>query len=120
MSNNQLIRDYLAVAIPGRLDFDALRSFLADDVRVDDPLMPIEGADSFVDALRQTPTDGGMSSTVQDVVGDGDVVAARVLFEAGPMSVQFSQWFWLDEGAITRIEVVYDPRPFLAMAPPSA
>ena len=31
------------------------------------------------------------------------------------MSVQFCQWFWLVEGKIARIQVVYDPRPFLEM-----
>ncbi|MDH3680166.1 MAG: nuclear transport factor 2 family protein [Acidimicrobiia bacterium] len=118
MSNNRLVRDYLAVATPGQLDLDAIRSFLADDVQIEDPLMSISGADGFIEALRSTGTEsgGGMRSTVQDVVGDGDVVAARVLFEMGPMTVQFSQWFWITDGKIARVQVIYDPRAFLERA----
>lgn len=54
-----------------------------------------------------------MRATVQDVVGDDAVVAARVLFEMAGMSVQFSQWFWILDGKISRVQVVYDPRSFL-------
>ncbi|MEM9565960.1 MAG: nuclear transport factor 2 family protein [Actinomycetota bacterium] len=116
MDNTQLIRDYLAVAVPGQLQLDRLRAFLADDVVIDDPLMSIEGADAFVAALEATPSGGDMTSTVQDVVAGGDLVAARVHFRAGELAVQFSQWFWIADGRITRIQVIYDPRPFLAAA----
>ena len=113
MDNTELVHQYLQVATPGRLELDRLRGFLADDVEIDDPLMPIRGADAFVAALAGTGSGEGMTSTVQDVVGHGDVVAARILFEAGPMTVQFCQWFWIADGRIGRIQVVYDPRPFL-------
>lgn len=116
MDNTQLVRDYLDVAIPGQLQLDELRSFLADDVTIDDPLMAIEGADAFVAALEATPSGGDMGAAVQEVIGDGDVVAARVLFQAGDLRVQFSQWFWVTDGRIERIQVIYDPRPFLAAA----
>lgn len=115
-SNRELIRRYLEVATPGSLDPDRIREFLADDVVIDDPLMAISGADAFTDALRQVPNDETMGSTVQHIVADDDLVAARVLFTAGEMEVQFAQWFWLDGDRITRIEVVYDPRPFLGAA----
>ena len=113
MSNTQFVRDYLDVATPGRLQLDRIREFLADDVKIEDPLMAIDGADAFIQALEQTPSGEGMTSTVQDVVGDGDVVAARVRFEMMGASVQFCQWFWLSDSKISRIQVVYDPRPFL-------
>ncbi len=116
MDTNELVRNYLAVAVPGRLKLDELRSFLAEDVTIDDPLMAIEGADAFVAALETTPSGGDMGATVQEVVGDDDVVAARVLFTAGDLTVQFSQWFWVADGLIQRIQVIYDPRPFLAAA----
>ncbi len=112
--STRLVRDYLAVAVPGQLQLDRLRGFLADEVTIDDPLMSIEGADAFVAALEATPTGGDQTSTVQDVVGRDDLVAARVRFEAGGLSVQFSQWFWIADGRIERIQVIYDPRPFLA------
>ena len=31
-------------------------------------------------------------------------------------SVPFSQWFWIEEGKIAKIRVIYDPRPFLELA----
>jgi len=115
MDNTKLVREYLHVATPGQLDIDRLREFLADDVTIDDPLMSIQGADAFIQALEGTPSGGGMTSTVQDVVGDGDLVAARVLFEAMGMAIQFCQWFWIADKKIEKIQVVYDPRPFLEM-----
>ncbi|MEL6983148.1 MAG: nuclear transport factor 2 family protein [Actinomycetota bacterium] len=116
MDNTELVRNYLDVAVPGQLQLDKLRAFLADDVTIDDPLMSIEGADAFVAALEATPTGGDMGATVEEVVGDGEVVAARVLFQAGDLRVQFSQWFWVADGRIERIQVIYDPRAFLAGA----
>lgn len=115
-TNATLIRNYLEVTTPGSLQLDRISSFLADDVTIDDPLMSMSGADAYIAALSQTPTDGGMRSTVQDVVADGDVVAARVLFEAGDLQVQFAQWFWVENDVISKIQVVYDPRPFLGQS----
>ncbi|MCP4958808.1 MAG: nuclear transport factor 2 family protein [Actinomycetia bacterium] len=123
MDNIQLIRDYLGATVPGQIQLDKVREFLADDVKVDDPLMALEGADAFVAALASTQEaappgpEGAMSSTIQEVVGGDDIVAARVLFEVMGMTVQFSQWFWIVDGKISRIQVIYDPRPFLEMAP---
>lgn len=115
-ANQELIRRYLSVASPGSLDPDSVRKFLADDVLIEDTLMPSSGADAFVAALRQVPSGEGMSASVQHVVADDRVGAARVLFQAGEMKVQFSQWFWIEDGKITRIQVIYDPRPFLEAA----
>ena len=112
-ANRSLIERYLQVATPGNLEPDRIRAFLADDVEVDDPLMSVSGADAFIDVLRQVPASPDMGATVQDIVAGTELVAARVLFTAGPMTVQFAQWFWVDEDKITRIEVVYDTRPFL-------
>lgn len=116
MTNTEIIRAYLEVAIPGQLQLDRIREFLADDVKIEDPLMSIDGADEFVGALRALDSGGGMRSTVQDVVGSDDVVSARILFEMAGTTVQFSQWFWLADGKISRVQVIYDPRPFLEMS----
>ena len=115
MDNTDLVREYLHMATPGQLQLDRIREFLADDVKIDDPLMSIEGADAFIAALEGTGSGQGMTSTVQDVVGDGDVVAARILFETMGTAVQFCQWFWISDKKIARVQVVYDPRPFLEM-----
>ncbi len=113
-ANRELVERYLAVATPGNLEPDRIRAFLADDVVIEDALMPTTGADDFVEALRQTPSGGDMTATVSNVVADETVAAARVLFRAGELAVTFSQWFWITNGRISRIEVIYDPRPFLA------
>jgi hypothetical protein len=116
MDSIQFVRDYLDVATPGRVQIAQIRSYLADDVSIEDPMMPIEGADAFIAALGQTGSGEGMRSTVQDVVGSDDVVAARILFEMMGRQIQFCQWFWLSDEKIQRIQVVYDPRPFLEVA----
>lgn len=112
-ANRELVERYLAVATPGSLEPDRIRPFLADDVVIEDALMPNTGADAFVEALRQTPRGGDMSATVTNVIADENVASARVLFRAGELAVTFSQWFWITDGRFSRIEVVYDPRPFL-------
>lgn len=116
-ANRELVYRYLAVATPGNLNPDRIREFLADDVLIEDALMPSTGADAFVEALRQTPSGGDMSATVSNVVADESVAVARVLFRAGEMAATFSQWFWIENGRFSRIEVVYDPRPFLTAQP---
>ncbi len=118
---------YLAATRPDAIDVDAIRSVIADDITVEDPLMSSIGAEAYLTAMSQVAgAGGGASSTVQhllsgtvtgaEVAGEAEVLAARVLFEAPGMSVQFCQWFWVAEGRISRIQVVYDPRTFLAGA----
>ena len=121
MTAIDIVRQYLEVATPGSLDPDRVRPLLADDYSVEDPLMPVSGADAFVDKLRSvagTPGDAG--GTVEAVVGDEGIVCALTRFQAGPTTIWFSQWFWVEDGKIARSRVIYDPRAFLAMRPPEA
>ena len=117
MDDVKLVRNYLEATTPGRIDFDRTRKYLFDDVSVIDPLMSVDGADAFVEQLRkvsETPGGEAMRTVVEAVVGADGVVAALTRFEAGDIRVTFTQWFWVADGKIRRVEVVYDPRSFLA------
>ncbi|MEM9746772.1 MAG: nuclear transport factor 2 family protein [Actinomycetota bacterium] len=115
MTDEELITAYLTATTPGAIDLETTRSLLHDDVVVHDPLMSFEGADAYVEALGQTPR-GEMSSTVEYVLTGDGVAAAKVLFEAPGLTVDFAQWLWFDHGRSRRIQVIYDPRPFLEAA----
>lgn len=121
MSDAQnLVRDFIRAISPADPQPDRIRELLAPDAQFVDSLMPpMESAEAFIAAITQAVAGGGppITSTVQDVVGDGDLVAARVLVEVAGTAIPYAQWFWLDGDRITRVEVVYDPRPYLAMAP---
>lgn len=117
MNPIELVRGYLDAATPGNIQFDKVRTYLADDYRVKDPLMTVQGADAFVEQLRQVSQGGGpeMRTTVEAVVGADDIVVALTRFEMGPVKVTFSQWFWVKGDKIQHSEVIYDPRPFLEL-----
>lgn len=114
MTNQQLIRDYLEVASPSDPQPDRVRSFLADDFTMTDPLMSAESADDFVEQLRALGASPGVETHVDAVVGEGDLVAALTRMEMGEVSVTFAIWYWIEDGVIIRQLTVYDPRPFLA------
>lgn len=116
-STTDLVHRYLAAINPMAPDTEQLAAVLAGDVVIDDVLMPLSGADTFIKAISGAP---GMplTSTVQDVIGDDETgrASARVLVEVAGRSIQYQQWFWIDQNKISRIEVLYDPRPFLELA----
>ncbi|MEM9611602.1 MAG: nuclear transport factor 2 family protein [Actinomycetota bacterium] len=117
INNTDLVHRYLSAIDPTRLDTDALAALLAPEVVIDDLLMPLTGADTFIEAITTAPP-SPMTSTIQEVIGDdgAGLASARVLVEIAGRAIQYHQWFWIEDGRITRIEVLYDPRPFLELA----
>ncbi|MEM7339912.1 MAG: nuclear transport factor 2 family protein [Actinomycetota bacterium] len=116
-TNTDLVRQYLAAIDPAAPDTERLATLVTADLVLVDVLMPLSGADTLLDALQ-----GGsgmpITSTVQDVIGDdaAGTAAARVLVEVAGRAIQYLQWFWITDGRINRVEVIYDPRPFLELA----
>jgi ketosteroid isomerase-like protein len=113
MSNVEIVRDYFRRFFAGRARHSDVRGLLTDDFVLRDPLMSAESADEYVDQLKALGDEMELRAEVRHVVAEGDVVAALVDF-AGPAGpLPYAQWFTLRDGKIARLEVVYDPRPFL-------
>lgn len=96
-------------------DFDTLRSVLADDATFRGPLASVDDADACIEGLK------GMSQIVTDIVihkifVDGDDVLTWFdlhTSEAAPCPT--ANWSHTEDGKITAVRVVFDPRP---LAPP--
>ncbi|MBD3383724.1 hypothetical protein GF407_02255 [candidate division KSB1 bacterium] len=113
MTNSEIIQTYFKTFFNGRAKHSTVREFLTDDFVFTDPLMTANSADEYIDQLVSMGDEFELYATVRKLVAGGDVVAALVEFSGpdGPMT--YSQWFTLRDGKIARLEVVYDPRPFL-------
>jgi len=113
VSNTEIVRDYFKRFFSEKARHSEVRSLLADDFVFRDPMMSASSADESVAQLKQFGDELDMRVDVTQVVGEGDVVAALVDFHgpAGPMA--YSHWFTFRGGRISRLQVIYDPRPFL-------
>jgi hypothetical protein len=100
----------------GEKDFDTLRSLLADDATFRGPLGKADDGDACLQGLKaMAQIITGID--VQKMFVDGpDVLTWFELYttEAGPMPV--INWSHVEGGQITRINVLFDPRP---IAPPA-
>jgi ketosteroid isomerase-like protein len=114
MSNVEIVRGYLQKFFSGKVRHSAVRDLLCDDFTLRDPLMSADSADDYVAQLEALGDEMELRADVRRIVGEGDVVAALVDFHgpAGPMP--YAHWYTLRDGKIARLEVLYDPRPFLA------
>lgn len=116
MKSTQLVRDYLKAIDPSALQFEQARALLADDFKMEDPLVSADSADDFIAKIRSYGSSPHMKSSIDQLIGDGDIVAALTRLEVADQTITYAQWFWLSEGKIKRHRTVYDPRPFLEMA----
>jgi ketosteroid isomerase-like protein len=91
-------------------DFDTMRSLLTDDVTFSGPLASLEGAEDYVKGIE------GMSRitseiAVQKVFVDGpDVLTWYDLHTTVAPPVPVANWLHVEDGKITSLRVVFDPR----------
>ncbi len=103
-------------------DFVAMRSVLADALDFAGPIDRFESADAYQQAIR------GLSQVKTDIIlhrciADGpDVITWYDLHTRIAPPAPVAEWSRVDNGKITRVRVVFDPRPFAAAAagPPAA
>lgn len=98
-------------------DYDRLRSVLADGVQFVGPMATADGADECLTGLR------GLGQIITDIVVDHvfvdgpDVVTWFALHTTQAPPVTVANRSHVEDGRITAIRVLFDPRPLL---PPDA
>jgi len=93
-------------------DFDLLRTVLAEDVRFSGVFGDADGVDECIAGLR------GMAASVMDtlrltvrVVEGAEAMTWFDLVARNGAVVPTVNWSHVEDGLITRIRVVFDPRP---------
>jgi hypothetical protein len=95
-------------------DFDTLRSVLADNATFRGPMGTADGGDECIDGLR------GMSQMMTDIVVqkrfvDGaDVLTWYDLHTNQAPPCPTANWMHTENGKITEIRAVFDPRPLVS------
>ena len=115
MSNIEIIKNYFETFFSGTAQHTAVRSWLTDDFHFRGPLMTANSADQYVRQLGSFGDDIEMFAEVRQLVADQDMVAVLVEFRGPSGNIVYAQWFTMREGKIARLEVIYDPRSFLAV-----
>ncbi|NIV03649.1 MAG: hypothetical protein GWN59_03205 [Calditrichae bacterium] len=115
MSNVEIIKGYFEKFFSGKTRHSEVRELLTDDFSFRDPLMSANSADAYVEQLKAFGDELELYAEVRELVGEGDIVAALVDFQGPEGKITYAQWFTMREGKIARLEVIYDPRPFLNM-----
>jgi hypothetical protein len=95
-------------------DFATMRSVLADALDFAGPIDRFDSADAYQQAIRglsQMKTD----ITVHVCLADGpDVITWYDLHTRIAPPTPVAEWSHVENGKITRVRVVFDPRPFAA------
>lgn len=96
-----------------RQDYDAARSYMKDRLPISGPGESYDRADRLIEMLRTYRS----KYDVKRVFAEGD--EACVLYDiATPAATVFMcSWYRVQDGKISSIQTVFDPRPF---APPTA
>jgi hypothetical protein len=115
MSNVEIIRNYFKKFFSGKARHSAVRNLLTDDFTFHDPLMTASSAEDYVQQLVGLGDELEMYAEVRAIVGEGDDVAALVDFSGPFGKITYAQWFQMCAGKIAKLDVIYDPRPFLNM-----
>lgn len=114
MTNIEIVRNYLKSFFSGKVRHTEVRRLLTDDFEFRGPMMSAQSADEYVGQLEAMGDEMELYADVREIIGQGDRVAALVDFQGPSGNMVYSQWFTLREGKIARLEVVYDPRPFIS------
>lgn len=75
--------------------------------------MSADSADDYVDQLKAFGDEMELHDDVRELVVDGNIVSALVDFQGPSGPISYAQWITVRMGKIARLEVIYDPRPFL-------
>ncbi len=110
MTPLKLAKKYMACVFKA-VDFDELRSILADDLQFDGPFFNFDTADDYVDSLRSAPPQGFEYEEIRCYEDDSSANLVYLFSKPG-ISTAMSQTFWTNHGKITRILLIFDTGVF--------
>lgn len=102
----------------GNGDWKAARGFLADDLEFRGPLDSFHKADDYVAALRRLqPMIEGVDVKRVFAEGDDVVILCDLRFKPPMPTMYVVEWYGVRGNKITRVQVVFDPRPMAGKGP---
>lgn len=113
MNYKEIVQTYFDTYFSGKARHSKVRELLADDFTFRGPLMKADSAEEYLERLTAFGDELEMHAEVQSLVWEGFQVAALVDFQGPEGNIKYAQWFTFKGDKIQRLEVVYDPRPFL-------
>lgn len=113
MANIDVVRDYFDTFFSGPARHSDVRAFITGDFTFRGPMMSADSADEYVEQLRAMGDEMELYAEVRELVASGDTVAVLVDVQGPTGTIPYAQWFTMQNGRIARLDVVYDPRPFL-------
>ncbi len=110
-SAKEIVMEYLQVLVERR-DFKSARSYLKDNVSYVSPLNSFDGVEPYLkynESLHLPKPD------IKKVFTDGNDVCLlyEMTLTTQPASLFVSFWAHVDDGKISSIRLVFDPRPFI-------
>ncbi len=111
---NQVVISYLAAL--SDQDFKAARSYLDDNMSFQAPIASYNSADEYFKGNEQLRSTYGIEKVayeIKKVFVDGGDVCVFFDFHVGSANLFSSGWFQVNDGKISSIRVVFDPRPIL-------
>ncbi|MEW6603190.1 MAG: nuclear transport factor 2 family protein [Thermoproteota archaeon] len=110
-SAKEIVMEYLQALIERR-DFKTARSYLKDSVSYVSPLNSFDSVEPYLkynESLRLPKPD------IKKVFTDGDDVCLlyEMTLTKPPVTFPVSFWAHVDDGKISSIKLVFDPRPFV-------
>ena len=105
-------------------DFKTARNYLHDDMSFLAPIASYNSADEYFKSNEQLRSKYGIEKVLYDikkVFVDGDNVCVFFDFNIGSSTTLFAcGWFQVNDGKISSIRVVFDPRPIAELGKPLA
>lgn len=111
MTNTEILKSFYAAM--ERHDWPAKRAMLHDDFRFHGPLMQVEGADQFIEGIKQFNCQAAFRDV--QMIEQGDTVMSFFTFEfSQPFTGTFrmAERVTLRDGKLQSSELIYDARAF--------
>ena len=100
-------------------DFKVARSYLKDNMTFQAPIASHNNADAYFKENERLRSEYGIKKVlyaVKKVLVDGDDVCVFFDFNIGSVLLFASGWFQVENGKISSIRVVFDPRPIVKLS----
>jgi predicted ester cyclase len=100
-------------------DFKVARSYLKDNMTFQAPIASHNSADAYFKENERLRSEYGIKEVlyeVKKVLVDGDDVCVFFDFNIGSVILFASGWFQVEDGKISSIRVVFDPRPIVELS----